>query len=324
VHKDYTVGWICALAIELAVARGMLDEIHDSLPQDRRDHNNYTLGRIGPHCVAIACLPEGVMGVTSAARVAEEMRWTFTSLRFGLMVGIGGGVPGAQNDIRLGDVVVSTPKDSFGGVIQYDYGKRVLEGRFERTGSLNRPPDVLLRAIESVRATHMMEGPAFPKFLTDMGIKFPRLGAACTPLGFLIDQLFEADYDHVAGEGTCDKCRTDRQVARPMREEDCPKVHYGLIASANQVMKDGKIRERLGQELNILCFEMEAVGLMDNFPCLVIRGICDYADSHKNKQWQGYAAATAAAYAKELLYTIAGSQIEVAKMGSQVTMSTGK
>ena len=48
----------------------------------------------------------------------------------------------------------------------------------------------------------------------------------------------------------------------------------------------------------MLCFKMEAAGLMDDFPCLVVRGICDYADSHKNKQWQGYAAATAAAYAK--------------------------
>jgi nucleoside phosphorylase len=322
-HKDYTVGWICALANELAAARSMLDERHYSLLQDCRDHNNYTLGRIGPHNVAIACLPEGVTGVTSAARVAEEMLWTFTSLRFGLMVGIGGGAPDVENDIRLGDVVVSQPEGSFGGVIQYDYGKTVQEGRFERTGSLNRPPDVLLRAVTSVKAAHMTEGPAFPTFLTEMGAKFPRLRALSTPLGSLADRLFEADYDHVAGEATCDKCRTDRQVTRRARE-DCPRVHYGLIASGNQVMKDGKTRERLHQELNILCFETEAAGLMDNFPCLVIRGICDYADSHKTKQWQGYAAATAAAYAKELLYTIAGSQSEVTETVAQLTISTGK
>lgn len=72
-HDDYTVGWICALATEMAVARAMLDERHDSLPQDRRDHNSYALGRIGPQYVAIAYLPEGVMGVTSAAQVAEQM-----------------------------------------------------------------------------------------------------------------------------------------------------------------------------------------------------------------------------------------------------------
>jgi nucleoside phosphorylase len=124
-HSAYTVGWICALPIEMAVAVGMLDERHSGLPQDSRDHNTYTLGKIGPHHVVIACLPAGVPGVTSAARVAEQMRWSFTSLRFGLMVGIGGGVPSDKQDIRLGDVVVSKPMNSSEGVIQYDFGKTV-------------------------------------------------------------------------------------------------------------------------------------------------------------------------------------------------------
>ena len=58
---------------------------------------------------------------------------------------------------------------------------------------------------------------------------------------------------------------------------------------------------------------------MDNFPCLVIRGICDYADSHKNKQWQGYAAAAAAAYAKELLSVIQPNQVEETPVAISVT-----
>ena len=67
-------------------------------------------------------------------------------------------------------------------------------------------------------------------------------------------------------------------------------------------MRNGIDRDRISRELGgVLCFEMEAAGLMNTFPCLVIRGICDYSDSHKNKDWQAYAAATAAAYAKELL-----------------------
>jgi nucleoside phosphorylase len=323
-HKDYTVGWICALSIELAVARAMLDEHHESLPQDRRDNNNYSLGRIGVHNVTIACLPEGVMGITSAARVAEQMLWTFDSLRFGLMVGIGGGAPSVQNDIRLGDVVVSQPEGSFGGVVQYDYGKTIQAGRFERTGSLNRPPDVLLRALASVKAAHMMEAPVFLRFLSEMVAKFPRLRLASAPPSSSADQLFEADYDHVINETTCAQCRVDRQVARPAREESGPRVHYGLVASGNRVMEDGKTRERLREETNILCFEMEAAGLIDSFPCLVIRGICDYADTHKNKEWRPYAAATAAAYAKELLRTIPGSQIEVTERATHVTTSAGE
>ena len=86
--------------------------------------------------------------------------------------------------------------------------------------------------------------------------------------------------------------------------EDNPAIHYGLIASGNLLMKDALTRDTLAKEKDVLCFEMEAAGLMNHFPCLVIRGICDYADSHKNKKWQPYAAATAAAYMKELLSVI--------------------
>jgi nucleoside phosphorylase len=55
---------------------------------------------------------------------------------------------------------------------------------------------------------------------------------------------------------------------------------------------------------------MEAAGLMNQFPCLVIRGICDYSDTHKNKGWQGYAAMVAAAYAKDLLHRIPPNKVE--------------
>ena len=61
---------------------------------------------------------------------------------------------------------------------------------------------------------------------------------------------------------------------------------------------------------NVLCVEMEAAGLMNNFPCVVIRGICDYADSHKNADWQEHAAAVAAAFAKELLRTTDATDIK--------------
>src|SRR6202041_100799 len=101
-------------------------------------------------------------------------------------------------------------------------------------------------------------------------------------------------------------------IIRPERaeDEDNPAIHYGLIASANQVMTDALIRDTLAAEKDVLCFEMEAAGLMNHFPCLVIRGICDYSDSHKNKEWQGYAAMAAAAYTKDLLCRIVPQQVE--------------
>lgn len=87
-------------------------------------------------------------------------------------------------------------------------------------------------------------------------------------------------------------------------------IYYGTIASGNQVMRDGSTRDRVSAEFGgVLCFEMEAAGLMNSFPCLVIRGICDYADSHKNKMWQAYAAGTAAACAKEVLSVLPPAEV---------------
>jgi nucleoside phosphorylase len=118
------------------------------------------------------------------------------------------------------------------------------------------------------------------------------------------------DTTHERGQ-TCDQCDVDRQKRRIPREGGNEiAVHYGTIASGNQVMKHAVVRDKLSAELGgVLCFEMEAAGLMNSFPCLVVRGICDYCDSHKNKTWQPYAAATAAAYAREVLLTIPPNEV---------------
>jgi nucleoside phosphorylase len=133
----------------------MLDKHHNPLQQNSRDHNTYTLGHIGRHNVILACLPTGVIGTLSAARVANQMLQTFEGIRFGLMVGVGGGVPSKENYIRLGDVVISKSTGQSGGVIQHDFGKTVQDGQFKRTGSLNRPPGVLLTALANLQSKHI-------------------------------------------------------------------------------------------------------------------------------------------------------------------------
>jgi hypothetical protein len=80
-----------------------------------------------------------------------------------------------------------------------------------------------------------------------------------------------------------------------------PGIHFGLIASGDTIMRSGEDRDRLAAREQVIAFEMEGAGICDNLPCLVIKGVCDYADSHKNKVWQNYAAATAAACMKSLL-----------------------
>jgi hypothetical protein len=142
-HDNYTVGWICALPKEQTAATAMLDHRHADLLRPPNDPNIYTLGSIGQHNVVIACLPKSKIGTSPAATVAAWMISTFPSIRVGLMVGIGGGVP---PKVRLGDVVVSTPVGQFPGVVQWDFGKAKEGGGFERTGSLNNPPTLLLSA----------------------------------------------------------------------------------------------------------------------------------------------------------------------------------
>lgn len=126
--RDYTVGWICALSTELEAATNTLDEEHPDLHQETIGSNLYTLGRISEHNVVIACLPAGQIGTNSATVVVCQMMSTFPSISHVLMVGIGGGVPSNEADIRLGDVVISQPHMGRGGVVQYDLGKSTPSG----------------------------------------------------------------------------------------------------------------------------------------------------------------------------------------------------
>ncbi|OJD17130.1 hypothetical protein AJ78_02775 [Emergomyces pasteurianus Ep9510] len=301
-QNTYTVGWICALQEEYQCACQMLDEeFLEPEIIEINDDNTYVYGRIAQHYVVIGCLPAGRYGTNSAARVARDMVRTFPKLRFALMVGIGGGAPTVKNDIRLGDVVVSQPRAGFGGVIQFDLGKRLQSGRFERTGQLNAPPDKLLGVLPELR--RLYSDNRKPDRIAE---HIQRMGDMEEYQRPAVDRLYQADYEH-AGGAACGLCDSSFIVNRPERRNHrVIHVHYGTIASGNTVLKDTGMRDAYANnpEMNILCFEMEAAGLMNNLPCLVIRGICDYCDTHKNDDWHNYAALTAAAYARELLHAL--------------------
>jgi nucleoside phosphorylase len=336
-NDAYTVGWVCALPKEQTAATAMLDERHPNLPKPRNDPNTYTLGSIGGHDVVIACLPKGKIGTVSATSVATHMIHAFPAIRFGLMVGIGGGVP---PHVRLGDVVVSVPTDQYPGVVQWDMGKTEQCGSFRRTGALNNTSTLLLTALTRLETDHELQGTKIPQYMEELKERYPRMAADYSRSNDLEDVLFRASHDHVdqqhednadggeveeaPEEGTehdcrnCDKAQIVKRKPRDMR------VHYGLIASGNQVIKDARTRDQLSMNLGrkVLCIEMEAAGLMDGFPCLVIRGICDYADSHKNKAWQKHAAAVAAAFAKELLNYVIADEVDGEKPASAILESS--
>ena len=301
-RQAYAVGIICALDVEKAAVEATLDEEHRRVEKEAGDDNAYSFGRIGEHNVVVACLPAGVMGKVSATAVAKDMMRSFP-IKIGLMVGICGGVWSEDQDVRLGDVVVSKPTGQHGGVVQWEYGRNSL---FQRTGTLNKPPRLVLDAIRSRELDANFVA-------TELRRRKARI------LFHLDDDLFEASYECVSGD-TCANCDRSRLVRnRPHRTN--ARVHYGTIASSNAVVKDGSTRDRIARDEGIICFETDAAGLMATFPCLVIRGICDYADSHERRNfgWQDYAAAAAAAYARVLLQSIPAADLAAERLASEVS-----
>ncbi|KAJ5513368.1 NACHT nucleoside triphosphatase [Penicillium fimorum] len=321
----YEIAWIAALPIERAAAEAMLDEEHAAptgFTRHQTDANVYTWGRMGDHNIVIASLSSGVYGTTSAATTASSLLASLPSIRVGLLVGIGGGIarPDEDYDIRLGDVVVSQPSGTMGGVCQYDLIKAKSSDKRERKGFLGSPPTVLLNALSRIQACHERKDSRVPYFLQEMLEKNPKMAKRSkknpgyTHQGFDNDRLFKASCDHISVPD-CRDCDAAGEIQRDTRDSTDPDIHYGTIASGNTLIKDAATRDRIIADIgeDCICFEMEAAGLMNHFPCLVIRGICDYADSHKNDRWQRYASATAAAYTKELLAYVPAAEVQETK-----------
>ena len=299
-HQDYSVGWVCALTKELVAATTMLDKQHPDLPKPASDHNTYTLGSIGGHNVVIACLPEGDIGNNPAAIVATRMTSTFPSIKFWLMVGIGGGVP---PKVRLGDIVVGVPVYDSPGVVQWDSGIAQSDS-FKHVGVLNKAPEALRTAIPKLKTQHEINGSdkGILSVLEEVRSKYPTLASKYLRPEQPEDVLFRADYDHVRervgntadgdeegdddgndnheeeeedGASNCRYCDRTKALKRKPRKSKI-KIHYGLIASGNSVIKNARQRDKINQQLEglALCYEMEAAGISNSHPCLVIRGIC--------------------------------------------------
>ncbi len=264
------------------------------------------------------------MGKASAATVAAHCRASFPNIRLALVVGICGIVPfrpDSGEEIVLGDVVVSN------GVVQYDLGRRLPDNRFAQKDTLLDAlgrPSVEIRTLLAKLKTILGREKLQADMARYMELLRAKPGLMAFYPGTAQDRLFEAAYRHVregvlcedcgcnGGEhvrhgGLCKDCACDsRNLVRRARLESKadvhPAVHFGLVGSGDTVMKSGEDRDFIARSADVLAFEMEGAGVWDIFPCVVIKGGCDYADSHKTKTWQRYAAATAAACMKAFLH----------------------
>jgi nucleoside phosphorylase len=311
------------------------------------DTNHYTTGRIGKHDVVLALLPN--MGKAAAAGAAASFRSSYPSLRLALLVGICGGVPSLGTDeLLLGDVVISKI------ILQHDFGRQYHDKPVPKDtveDSLGRPnKDIrsLIAILETEREKQRLRQNAAKhlKGLQGAAVRDQRQCNYRYP-GFAEDKLFASAYRHKhQGPWSCDLCnretqtycaeashascaklgcdegqlvprkRLERKGNLGLEEAQCPEIFIGRIASGDTVMKSSEHRDQIAEQHNVIAFEMEGAGIWDEVPCIIVKGISDYADSHKNKVWQPFAAATAAAVAKAMLerYTLTSNPQRAARI----------
>ncbi|KAK8061213.1 hypothetical protein PG997_015434 [Apiospora hydei] len=315
-RRDFEIAIVCALVHEADAVETLFDHHweDDGPPYDKAtgDPNSYSTGAIGRHNVVLVHMP-GV-GKINAATVSADCRTSFPNIRLALVVGVCGVFPISREgqEIILGDVIISD------GVVQYDLGRR-LPGRFARKDtlidSLGRPnPEMrsLLAKLKTLHSRKILQDKSY-RYLAAIQQRQPKLSAHYPGAGH--DKLFDAAYQHVTDGELCDECGCSGQLLRRSRlngdSEPQPVVHFGHIASGDSVIKSGEDRDIIAHRDMVIAFEMESAGVWDIFPCVVIKGACDYADSHKTKTWQHYAAATAAACMKALLDSWVPAQLSV-------------
>ncbi|KAL7932117.1 nucleoside phosphorylase domain-containing protein [Trichoderma chlorosporum] len=329
-RDQFHIAIICALPREADAVTLLFDQFWDeeSDPFGRAtgDTNTYITGRLGKHNVVLAVLPN--MGTNSAAAATASLRSSYSNLKLALLVGICGGVPQiAGDDVFLGDVVVSK------AIVQYDFGRQ-YPGGFEvkknvedSLGRANKDIRGMLAVFETelMRERLLTKSAGYLKQLQDAAKKKRRRAKYQNP-GVFQNKLFAKDYIHqhrsepcqtcgsrdssgevcdTASKASCAEigCDETQLVKRDISliDDDIFNIFIGRIGSGNTVLRSGKDRDRLASLHNLIAFEMEGAGAWEEVPCLVVKGVCDYADSHKNKLWQDFAAATAACAMKAIL-----------------------
>ncbi|KAL4918996.1 putative kinesin light chain [Aspergillus aurantiobrunneus] len=325
-RADFAVAIICALPLEADAVEALFDEHYDRLGRyygkQQGDANAYINGRIGKHDVVLCYLPG--MGTSSAASVASTLRVSYKGIELALVVGICGGAPSPPDyrEIFLGDAIIS---DS---VIEYDFGRQYPGGFIRKTGvkdTLGRLSLEIRTLLNGLRAAQtrdelqtqtrqylhglqQLERGRWDHPQThDVLYKAAHLHKHYEQASSIMCCCMEGDVPHKicedALEKQCDElgCDQNQIIRRRVHFEANLSVHIGTVASGNRVMKSGQHRDTIAREEGIIGFEMEGAGVWDNIPCIVIKGVCDYADSHKSKSWQAYAAATGASAAKAFL-----------------------
>lgn len=275
-REDYTVGWICASPEGLTTAVACLDAQHKPVPRIPRGGHLYSFGEINGHYIVIGCSDISENRQTSVANLAAMMRENFPGIKLCLSVSIGGAVPSGGQNIRLGDVAVGSR-----GVLGLG-----MDGVLQPARPGYTAPMLLCRAASDLWVKSEMDGPTLGRDMQSIMSK------------------------------RCQQWRDCYSRPDSSSDNDGPAVHRGWIASGTTMLTSADDRKALADRKDVVCFEMEAAKLMEvselaeGFPVMLIRGICDYCDTHKNEQWQPHATMSAAVYARALLRHISPREIK--------------
>jgi nucleoside phosphorylase len=332
---------VCALPLEFDAASLVFDEFWDEggdqYGRGKGDRNAYTTGRIGKHNVVLVLSPN--MGKASAAGTAVNLRSNYTGLRLAILVGICGGVPSPRSDVELvlGDVVISKHIVQYDLKRQYPSKSvtrntvddtlerpskdiRSLLATFETEHGLDRLQQLMTKVLGQLQQNAETKGrqiryechkPSEDKLFAQNYIHRHRgqLGcgcskaSACQAATAASCKELQCDIKYVVSRKQFQKHRHQKHQRHQQHQQQpiTPRVLLGNVGSGDTVMKSGENRDRIASDHDLVAFEMEGAGLWDEIPCIVVKGVCDYADSHKNKVWQPFAAATAASTTKALL-----------------------
>ncbi|KAL7964914.1 hypothetical protein HDV63DRAFT_234690 [Trichoderma sp. SZMC 28014] len=329
-REDFEIAIVCSLPLEYDAVSLVSDEEW----KDDKENNDCKTGRIGEHNVVLALLPG--TGKASAASTAANIRSSYRNVRLCFIVGVCGGVPQiGSKELLLGDVVVSK------AIVSYDFGRQYPDGFTLKDGieSNTARPDRHVRKQLAILETsdgnlRLQEETA--RFLEKLLAKAIQhgCGAKYSYPGTDEDRLFKPEYWHkhrISPACICSKCekgsdpvcedtvksschdlgceeqylvprtRLKKKRAGEIRKAGDPAIHIGIVGSGDRVIKSGEHRDQIAKPKGIIAFEMEGAGIMEEIPCVVVKGVCDYADCHKSKKWQDFAAATASSALQAIL-----------------------
>jgi nucleoside phosphorylase len=283
-------GIVTALPIEYAALRHLLE--HQRSRVLPHDPSLYLLGELPSsrsgrsHVVALTVLSGD--GTRNAAAACTSLLAGFPTIRTIVMVGIAGGIPAIHNagkHVRLGDIVVATE------IIDYGH-LRAEDGSLRLRGGLDGPSADLRHAERILQAGQ--DGGELPWETW--------LGAGPTPVPARFTRPDDST-DIVYADGVAVAHPDDTRYGR---RPGFPRVHRGIVASGDVLIRDATERERIAVQYGVCAVEMEAAGVaaaskQRSVPWFMVRGIADYCDGAKNDLWHPYASLAAAAYLRALL-----------------------